>query len=111
MGGGGQKSHLNKKCRKFHEMDKSTKKIFHSLANLDLEIFLSKFEMVVGGGGQKSHLNKKCRKFHEMDKSTKKIFHSLANLDLEIFLSKFEMVVGGGGGSKITPEQKMQEIS
>ena len=55
-------------------MDKSTKNIFHCLANLDLENFLSKFEMVVGGGGggQKSHLNQKCRKFHEMDKSTKK---------------------------------------
>ena len=26
--GGGQKSHLNQKCRKFHEMDKSTKFIF-----------------------------------------------------------------------------------
>ena len=32
-GGGGvcEKSHLNQKCRKFHEMDKSTKKIFFSL--------------------------------------------------------------------------------
>ena len=75
-GGGCQKSHLNQKCRKFHEMDKATKKnFFHCLANLDLEIFLSKFEVVVGGGGgKKSHLNQKCRKFHEMDKSTKKIF-------------------------------------
>ena len=44
--------------------------IFHCLADLDLENFFSKFEVVVGGGGQKSHLNKKCRKFHEMDKST-----------------------------------------
>ena len=37
-------------------MDKSTKNIFHCLANLDLENFLSKFEVVVvlgGGGGLK----------------------------------------------------------
>ena len=47
-----QKSHLNQKCRKFHEMNKSTKKIFfHCLADLDSENFLSKFEVVVGGGG------------------------------------------------------------
>ena len=44
------------------------KKNFHCLADLDLEMYLSKFE-VVGGGDQKSHLNQKCRKFHEMDKS------------------------------------------
>ena len=119
-------------------MYKSTKIFFlNCLANWDLEIFLSKFEVVVGrvgskitpepkmqglrklfvkvwgggGGGQKSHLNQKYRKFHEMDKSTKKIFfHSLANLDLENFL--FKVWGGGEGGlSKITPEPKMQEIS
>ena len=56
-------------------MDKSTKIFFHCLADLDLEDFLSKFEVVVvGGGGQKSHLNQKCRKFHEMYKSTKFFF-------------------------------------
>ena len=39
---------------KFHEMNKSTKKLFlHCLANLDLENFLSKFEVVGGGGGSK----------------------------------------------------------
>ena len=45
-----------------------------------------------------------------MDKSTKIIFfHCLAHLDLKTFLIK---VWGGGGGVlKITPEQKMQEIS
>ena len=51
--GGGQKSHLNQKCRKFHEMDQSTKFSFNYLADLDLENFLSKFEVVVGGGGAK----------------------------------------------------------
>ena len=43
-----EKSHLNQKCRKFHEMDKSTKFFFHCLAHLDLENFLIK---VWGGGG------------------------------------------------------------
>ena len=36
---GSQKSHLNQKCRKFHEMDKSTKKFFHCfLINTTLTI-------------------------------------------------------------------------
>ena len=76
-GGGGvcEKSHLNQKCRKFHEMDKSTKNFFvHCLAHLDLENFVVR---VWGGGGgvcEKSHLNQKWRKFHEMAKSTKKFF-------------------------------------
>ena len=122
-GRGGQKSHLNKKCRKFHEMDKSIKKnFFHCLANLDLknylncladmdlENFLSKFEVVMGGG-QKSHLNQKCRKFHEMDKSSKIIFSLFGWLGLRKFFVK---VWGGGGGwgvSKIRLEPKLQEIS
>ena len=36
-GGVCEKSHLNQKCRKFHEMDKSTKNFFHCLAHLDLK--------------------------------------------------------------------------
>ena len=53
----------------------STKKMFFTVWPIwDLEIFLSKFEVVMVGGCQKSHLNQKCRKFHEMDKSTKKYF-------------------------------------
>ena len=45
-------TYLNQKCRKFYEMDKSTKKnFFHCLAYLDSQNFLSKFELVVVGGG------------------------------------------------------------
>ena len=41
LGGCVKNHYLNQKCRKFHEMDKSTKKIFfHCLAHLDLENFL-----------------------------------------------------------------------
>ena len=31
VGGVCEKSHLNQKCRKFHEMDKSTKKLFFTV--------------------------------------------------------------------------------
>ena len=47
-GGLCEKLHLNQNCRKFHDMDKSTKEYFHCLAHLDLENFLIK---VWGGGG------------------------------------------------------------
>ena len=49
--GGGvcEKSCLNQNCRKFHEMDKSTKKFFHCLAHLDRKFSLE-FEVVVVGG-------------------------------------------------------------
>ena len=41
---GCQKSHLNQKCRKFHEMDKCTKKIFFTV----WPIFSSEFEVFWG---------------------------------------------------------------
>ena len=94
--GGGQKSHLNQKCRKFHEMDKSTKKnFFHCLADLDLENFFCQSLRWWWGGGVKNHTwTKNAGNFIKWINPLKN-FHCLANLDLEKFLSKFE-VVGGG---------------
>ena len=64
---------------------------FHCLADLDLENFLSKFEVVVGGGSK----TKNAGDFMKWINPLKIFFHCLANLDLEHFLSKFQ-VVGGG---------------
>ena len=48
------------------------------MADLDLEIFLSKFKVVVGGGGgQKSHLNKNVGNFMKWINPLKKNFFSL----------------------------------
>ena len=65
------------------------------MANLDLEMYLSKFEVVMGGF-QNHTWTKNAGNFMKWINPLKKFFFSLANLDLEIFLSKFNVVMAGG---------------
>ena len=83
------------------------------MADLDLENFLSKFDMVGGGGGgggAKNHTwTKNAGIFMKWINALKNFFNCLA--DLEFFVKVWGGGGGGGGGSKITPEPKLQEIS
>ena len=55
----GQNVYLNQSCRKFDEMPKSTKYLFHCPGQVG--------ESRLGGRGcQTVHLNQSCRKFDEM---------------------------------------------
>ena len=106
-GGGCEKSHLNQKCRKFHEMDKSTKTLFSLFGSFGLrKSSHQSLRWWWGGGGcVKNHTwTKNAGNFMKWINPLKNCFHCLAHLDLENLLTK---VWGGGGGMwKITPEPK-----
>ena len=97
--GGCEKSHLNQKCRKFHEMDKYTKKIFFTVwTDLDLENFLIKVCGGGGGGVVKNHTwTKNAGNFMKWINPQNFFFTVWPLWSWKIFSWEFEVVVVGQG--------------